>query len=95
MSEVEKGYKLPSNLLLHEIAQVFELGLKGEVDLFHRFDHIPLLTVEELEDQATTHYAFAKLRQLVSSGKITIEQRQEFYTEFDKLFHNFLARLPP
>lgn len=95
LSEIEKGNKVPSDLLLHELAEVFELGLRGEIDLFHRYDRIPLLTMEELKDQESTHFAFAQLRQLVKDQEITIEQRQEFYAEFDKFYRDFINRVLP
>jgi transcriptional regulator with XRE-family HTH domain len=95
LSEIEKNNRTPSDCLLHALSEVFELGLEGEVDLFHKYGRMPLLTAEELEDQKSTHFAFAQLRKLVKDGKISDEQRQEFYTEFDKMFRDFLSRVLP
>lgn len=95
LSEIEKGNKLPSDLLLHELAQIYKLELRDEVELYHRYDRMPLLTAEELKDQKSTHFAFAQLRQLVIDGKISEEQREEFYAAFARMYRGFIARTLP
>jgi hypothetical protein len=54
LSEIEKGNKSPSDQLLHDLAEVYELGLEGEVDLFRRYGRMPIFTSEELADQEST-----------------------------------------
>lgn len=95
LSEIEKGNKSPSDQLLHELANVYDLNLEGEVDLFRRYGRMPIFTIEELDDQESTHLALAELRRLVKSGKITDEQRQELYDEFAKVYRDFINRVLP
>ncbi|WP_158291464.1 helix-turn-helix transcriptional regulator [Desulfosporosinus sp. Sb-LF] len=95
LSEIEKGNKSPSDQLLHDLAEVYELGLEGEVDLFRRYSRMPIFTSEELEDQEATQLAFAELRRLVKAGKITDEQRQELYIELSRVYRDFITRVLP
>ena len=95
LSEIEKGNKSPSDQLLHDLAEVYELGLEGEVDLFQRYGRMPIFTSEELSDQESTQLALAELRRLVKTGKITDEQRQELYEEFAKVYRDFITRVIP
>jgi transcriptional regulator with XRE-family HTH domain len=93
LSEIEKGNKSPSDQLLHELAFVFGLDIKREIDLFHRYDRVPLLTMKEIKDQDSIHFAFAQLHHLVISGKISQEQRQEFYAKFETFFNDFISQI--
>jgi len=95
LSEIEKAKKSPSDLLIRELAEIYELDIEGEVDLYHRYGRIPLPTMEELKEQESTHLVLAQLGQLVKTGKMTDEQRQEFYTEFDRMYRDFIARVLP
>jgi transcriptional regulator with XRE-family HTH domain len=95
LSEIEKGNKSPSDQLLHELANVYNLDLEEEVNLFRRYGRMPIFTAEELDDQEYTHLALAELRRLVKSGKITDEQRQELYDEFAKVYRDFINRVLP
>lgn len=95
LSEIEKGNKSPSDQLLHDLAEIYDLGLEGEVDLFRRYGRIPIFTAEELEDRESTQLALAELRRLVKTGKITDEQRQELYEEFARVYREFIARISP
>ncbi|OLN29413.1 hypothetical protein [Desulfosporosinus metallidurans] len=67
----------------------------GEVDLFHRYGRIPLLTVEELQEQPSAQLALAELQRLVKTGKITNKQRQVLYAEFARVYRDFIARVLP
>ena len=95
LSEIEKGNKSPSDQLLHDLAEVYDLGLEGEVNVFRRYGRIPIFTAEELEDQESTQLALAELRRLVKTGKITDEERQELYEEFARVYREFMARISP
>jgi transcriptional regulator with XRE-family HTH domain len=93
LSEIEKGNKSPTDLLLHQLAEVFKLDLKAEVELFHRYGKIPLLVKEELEEQPAVQLALAELRMLTKSGKITQKQRLDLYDNLGKVYQDFIARL--
>jgi len=95
LSEIEKGNKSPSDLLLHKFAEIFELDLKNEVKLFKKYGRLPLLTVEELQEQPSAQLVLAEIRMLKKYGKITNRQRQELYAEFSKIYRNFIARVLP
>ncbi|WP_088187141.1 helix-turn-helix transcriptional regulator [Desulfosporosinus sp. FKA] len=95
LSEIEKGNKSPSDQLLYNLVEIYDLGLEGEVDLFNRYSRVPIFTAEELKDQESTQLALAELRRLVKTGKITDEQRQELYDEFSKVYRDFMARVLP
>jgi len=95
LSEIEKGNKSPSDQLLHDLAEVYDLGLAGEVDLFRRYGRIPIFTAEELQDRESTQLALAELRRLVKAGKITDEERQELYAEFARVYRDFMTRVLP
>jgi transcriptional regulator with XRE-family HTH domain len=93
LSEIEKGNKTPTDLLLHQLAEVFKLDLKAEVELFHRYGKIPLLVKEELEEEPAVQLALAELRMLTTSGKITQKQRQDLYDNLGKVYRDFITRL--
>lgn len=92
---MEKGNKSPNDLLLHKLAEIFELSQNDEVSLFHRYGRLPLLTVEKLQEQTSAQLALAKIRILMKTGKITNEQRRELYEQFAKVYQDFIARVLP
>lgn len=93
LSQIENGEKSPSDLLLHDLAELYGLGIDGETELFHTFGRVAIYATEELLDRAATIAVLADLRKLVRKGKISDEQRQELYNEWDRVYADFKNRI--
>lgn len=86
LKEIEKGLKLPSDLLIRSISDFYGIP---EDDLFKRFGKIPLLAREQFEDMPGLQKVLSDIRKRSMSE----DQRQQLFDEITSLYKNFLGRL--
>ena len=85
LKEIEKGMKLPSDLLVRSIANFYEIS---EDDLFSGWGKIPLLAREQFEAVPDIQRVFADImRQNISE-----DEKQHIFDEFTELYKRFLQR---
>lgn len=87
ISELERGKKTPSDLMVREIAKFFILD---EGELFNIIGKIPLSTREALEESPNMQRVLSDLKERHEKGKLTKEQMQEIYEEMISVYERFL-----
>ena len=80
MNEIEKGIKCPSDAVIRNIAEFFEID---ESDLFKRFGKTPLLARELFEEMPGLQDVLAKIR---SNPNLTDDQRQKFLDSVERTY---------
>lgn len=79
ISELERGKKAPSDLMVRELAAYYD-GL-SENDLYTMLGRIPLYTIEVLQGTPWLTKTLAELKQRHAKKKITLEQMDEILDE--------------
>ena len=84
LSEIERGKKLPSDYLIRELADFYEIS---EADLFQQFGKVPLTAREELESNPTLQRTLLEIRK---KTKLTEDQKQRLYDHIYQLYRDFM-----
>lgn len=83
LGEIEKGTKLPSDLLIRNIADFYNVN---EDILFKKYGKIPLFAREEFSKQQDLQAVLSD----ISRRNIPEEQKQRLYDSLTELYREFL-----
>ena len=86
LSEIERGKKLPSDHLIRELADFYEIS---EAELFNNFGKVPLTAKEELEDNTGLQRTLLEIRK---DQKLTDDQKQSLYDHLYTLYTEMRAK---
>lgn len=86
LSEIEKGLKLPSDLLIRNLSDFYKID---ENELFRKYGKIPLFAREEFQKQESLQTVLAE----ISRKNIPEEHKQELYDNIMKLYREFLEQI--
>lgn len=87
LSEIERGVKTPSDHLIREMAQVYELD---EDDLFSKFGKIPFLVRQELEHSPLLQKTILDISR---NKKLTEEQKERIYDKIHETYKTVIKDL--
>ncbi|MBC9786509.1 helix-turn-helix transcriptional regulator [Heliobacterium chlorum] len=87
LSELERGFKMPSDKLIFELAHFFQLDIE---DLFNRFGKVSATAADELEQNPNLQKTVA---QIARDKRLTEDQKQALYDEFFNVYHTFLREI--
>jgi transcriptional regulator with XRE-family HTH domain len=83
LSELERGKKMPSDVMIRDIAEYFKVE---ESILFNKLGKIPLLALEELEENEDLQKTLIEIKR---NKKLTEDQKGELYERIHKLYLDF------
>jgi transcriptional regulator with XRE-family HTH domain len=86
LKEIEKGLKLPSDLLIRTIADYYQIS---EDELFRRWGKIPLLAREQFNEMPDLQKVLADVRK----QKLSEDDKQRILDEVTELYKKFLKRI--
>jgi transcriptional regulator with XRE-family HTH domain len=86
LKEIEKGLKLPSDILIRAIADYYQIS---EDELFRRWGKIPLLAREQFNEMPDLQKVLADVRK----QKISEDEKQHILDEVTQLYKKFLQRI--
>ena len=86
LKEIEKGLKLPSDLLIREIADLYQIP---EDQLFGCFGKSPLLAREQFEDMPDLQKVLSDIRK----QKFSEDNMKRLNYELSELYKKFLQRV--
>jgi transcriptional regulator with XRE-family HTH domain len=86
LKEIEKGLKLPSDMLIRTISDYYEIP---EDELFRRWGKIPLLAREQFNDMPELQKVLADVRK----QKLSEDDKQRMLDEITELYKKFLQRM--
>ncbi|MBL4952093.1 helix-turn-helix transcriptional regulator [Neobacillus sp. YIM B02564] len=84
VSEIERGVKLPSPLLIRELAYFYHIN---ENDLFRMYGKIPLSAKEELEANTFLQDLLSDINQ---NKNLPDKKKKELFSEFLQVYQRFL-----
>lgn len=85
LSDVENGIKVPGDLTIRKMAELYEMD---ERILFEMFKKTPLGIIEEVEKYPTLKQT---LTELSYSGLLTEEQKKRFYEQVYQLYQKWVS----
>lgn len=86
LSEIEKGLKVPSDILIRAISEFYNID---EDTLFRKFDKIPLFAREEFKKQGNLQSVLSD----ISRKNIPETHKQRLYDSITKLYREFLEAI--
>lgn len=86
ISDIEKGRKVPSDTVIRDLAQLYEIN---ENDLFERYGKIPLAALEMLEKYDELREVIAEIE---TNPKITREMAEKLVNDFIRVYEARLKR---
>lgn len=86
LKEIEKGLKLPSDMIIRIIADYYEIS---EDELFRRWGKIPLLAREQFNEMPELQKVLADVRK----QKLSEDDKQCMLDEITELYKKFLQRI--
>lgn len=86
LSELERGLKTPSDLLVRELAQFY--GVDENI-LFDKLGKVPLAVIEELKDNEALKHMILSIR---SNRELSDERKYEIYESLYRVYRSMLGR---
>ncbi|BAF60343.1 predicted transcriptional regulator [Pelotomaculum thermopropionicum SI] len=86
LSEIERGLKVPSDLLIRELAGYY--GTDENI-IFKKYGKTPLAAIEEVNDNPTLQKTLTEIRR---NKKLTDDQKQELYDKVYELYQEFINK---
>jgi transcriptional regulator with XRE-family HTH domain len=86
LKEIEKGLKLPSDMLIRSIADFYQIP---EDELFRRWGKIPLLAREQFNEMPDLQKVLSDVRK----QKISEDDKEHVIDEITELYKRFLQRI--
>jgi transcriptional regulator with XRE-family HTH domain len=86
LKEIEKGLKLPSDMLIRSIADFYEIS---EDELFSRWGKIPLLAREQFNEMPDLQKVLADVRK----QNVSEDDKEHIIDEITELYKKFLQRI--
>lgn len=83
LSEIERGVKIPSDHMLRDLAEYYEID---ENSLFERMGRVPLAARELLEEQDTAARMLAEIQRM----DVPSERKEELYAEIRAVYQRWL-----
>ena len=80
LSEIERGLKLPGDVLISRIARYYDID---EPDLFRRYGKVPLSAIEEVENNPVLQKT---LLEISRNKDLTEEKKQDYYDKIHKIY---------
>ncbi|MDA8440765.1 MAG: helix-turn-helix transcriptional regulator [Peptococcaceae bacterium] len=90
LSEIEKGVKVPSDLLIQELGKYYEID---EDELFQKYGKLPLLAKEEIKNSEDVQKALADIARLRKKKALSDDQCQKLYEEWVQVYQDFIKRI--
>ncbi len=86
LSELERGLKTPSDLLIRELAEFY--GINENI-IFDKLGKVPLSVIEELKSNENLKNMIVSIR---SNPKLTDERKYEIYESLYRVYRTMLGR---
>ncbi len=86
LSELERGLKLPSDILISRFARFYKVD---ETELFHKYGKIPLPAIEELEKNTALQKTLLEINK---NKNFTEEQKHELYDKLYDIYKDFVGK---
>ncbi|SFH22668.1 Helix-turn-helix [Desulfotomaculum arcticum] len=86
LSEIERGLKLPSDILISKLARFYEMD---ETELFHKYRKIPLPAIEELEKNTALQKTLLEINK---NKNLTEEQKHKLYDKLYDIYKDFVNK---
>lgn len=84
LSEIERGLKLPSDVLISRISRFYNID---ETELFNKYRKVPLSVLEEVEKYPGLQKT---LLEITKNKHLTEEQKHGFYEQVYKIYHHYV-----